>query len=211
MLGWLRPHLAKVWEAPARGLVAIGVHPNAVTLVGTLGIVLASLLMLPRGGQWLAWGAVTVAFFALSDMLDGNMARLSGKSSRFGAFLDSLMDRVSDTAIFAGLAWAFWEASPLTAAGAIAALAVGTFVPYARARAAAVGVDASRGLAERSDRLAIAGVATLAVGLGAPVSILTATLWVLVLLAAITTVQRTLAVLKADRAGTTVEFGQSGQ
>jgi CDP-diacylglycerol--glycerol-3-phosphate 3-phosphatidyltransferase len=116
-----------------------------------------------------------------------------------GAYLDSLLDRVADAAIFGAVVWAFHSENEATALAALVCMAMGTFVPYARARAEGLGIDAKVGIAERGDRLVIGGIATAAVGLGAPVWILTATFWLLAAAAAFTVGQRTWAVVRATR------------
>ena len=199
MFGKLRPLMAAIWKAPARALLALGVHPNVMTLVGTAGVVFGALFFFPKGGMALFWGVMVITFFVLTDMLDGTMARLGNKASRLGAFLDSTMDRIADAAIFFALAWAFVDVDRVTAVAAVVCLAIGSLVPYARARAESVGVEAKGGLAERSDRLVISLTATGLVGLGLPLWVLTWTLWLLVLLAAITVVQRILIVVRAAR------------
>jgi CDP-diacylglycerol--glycerol-3-phosphate 3-phosphatidyltransferase len=199
MFGKLRPLMAAVWRAPAKALLAMGVHPNAVTITGTIGVVFGACFFFPQGGIMLFWGVMVIAFFVVTDMLDGTMARLSGKTSRLGAYLDSTLDRVADAAIFGALVWAFRTEDELTALAALLCLTIGSFVPYARAKAESLGVEASGGIAERSDRLIIGLTATGIVGLGAPLGILTWTLFVLAALAAITVGQRTMAVVRANR------------
>ncbi|MFT3887881.1 MAG: CDP-alcohol phosphatidyltransferase family protein [Arachnia sp.] len=151
---------------PVRMLARWGVTPVQVTVVGTLGVIVAALTLWPAGH--LLAGALTLAFFLLGDGLDGNLARLTGRESRFGAFLDSTLDRAADAAVFAGLA--VWGADRDGAVLwlALACLSLGFLVSYARARAEAVGVDASIGLFERTDRLVVALLGVVAVGLGAP-------------------------------------------
>jgi CDP-diacylglycerol--glycerol-3-phosphate 3-phosphatidyltransferase len=191
--------MAAVWRAPAKGLLKLGIHPNAVTIFGTVGAVAAALWFFPQGGRMLFWGVVVITAFAMTDMLDGTMARLSGKESRLGAFLDSTLDRVADAAIFGALVWSFREVHPGTALAALVAMAVGTLVPYARARAEGLGIDARGGIAERADRLIIGGVAAAAVGLGAPLAMLTWTLWALAIAGAITVGQRIWIVVRETR------------
>lgn len=199
MLGWLRPVMGAIWKAPARGLLRLGVHPNVMTLVGTAGVVFGALYFFPKGGKSLFWGVMVITFFVLTDMLDGTMARLGGKSSRLGAFLDSTMDRVADAAIFGALAWSFIDVSRVTAAAALVCLIIGFLVPYSRAKAESIGVAAKGGFAQRSDRLVLGLTATGLVGLGLPIAVLTWTLWLLSLLAALTFGQRIYAVVKAAR------------
>ena len=175
-------------------LLRLGVSPDAVTVVGTLGVVAGALGLYPTGH--LLAGTLVITAFVFSDVLDGIMARSSGRSSSWGAFLDSTLDRFGDAAIFAALV--LWYTggggSRLTAGLALACLALGAIVPYARARAEAIGARADVGIAERADRLVAVLVATGLVGLGAPVALLTTVLAVLAVASGITVVQRVLAV-----------------
>ncbi len=199
MFGKLRPVMAAIWRAPASALVKAGVHPNAVTIVGTTGVVVGAIVFLPRGGSALFWGTIIITFFVITDMLDGTMARLSGKNSRLGAYLDSTLDRVADAAIFGALVWSFRVDEPWTALAALLCLTLGSFVPYAKARAGSLGIDTAKGIAERSDRLVIGLTATGLVGLGLPLVVLTVTLWLLAAAAAFTLGQRTWSVVKVQR------------
>ena len=180
----------------ARLLLAARVAPSAVTVAGTLGVVVAALVLLPRG--WFVAGFAAIAAFLLGDGLDGTMARLSGRESRFGAFLDSTLDRLADAAVFAGLA--LWGAAHDRAVLwlALACLALGFLVSYARARAEVEGWDASVGLFERTDRLVVTLLGVLAVGLGAPTLALTVVLGVVALGSAFTVAQRIRAAARAS-------------
>ena len=175
-------------------LLRLGVSPDAVTVVGTLGVVAGALALYPRGD--LLAGTLVITAFVFSDVLDGIMARSAGRSGSWGAFLDSTLDRFGDAAIFAALVlWFTGEGgSRLTASLALACLVLGAIVPYARARAEAIGARADVGIAERADRLVAVLVATGLVGLGAPVALLTTVLAVLAVASGITVVQRVLAV-----------------
>ena len=104
---------------------------------------------------WLLAGTIVVSAFALSDTLDGTMARRSGRSSAWGAFLDSTLDRVADAAVFGGLVLWFTGGGDdrPTALLALACLVLGGLVSYARARAEGLGMRADVGIAERTDRL----------------------------------------------------------
>ncbi|WP_430869126.1 phosphatidylinositol phosphate synthase [Demequina aurantiaca] len=176
----------------------MGIHPNAITIIGTLGVVISALYFFPKGGTMLFWGALIITFFAMTDMIDGTMARLGGLSSRLGAFLDSTLDRVADAAIFGALVWTFLDVDRNTALAAMLCLTIGSFVPYARARAESLGIDASVGIAERSDRLFVGLMATGLVGLGLPLWVLTWSLYALAVAALITVVQRSWAVKRAS-------------
>ena len=175
-------------------LLRLGVSPDAVTVVGTLGVVAGALALYPRGH--LLAGTLVITAFVFSDVLDGIMARSAGRSGSWGAFLDSTLDRFGDAAIFAALVlWFTGEGgSRLTPSLALACLVLGAIVPYARARAEAIGARADVGIAERADRLVAVLVATGLVGLGAPVALLTTVLAVLAVASGITVVQRVLAV-----------------
>jgi CDP-diacylglycerol--glycerol-3-phosphate 3-phosphatidyltransferase len=174
----------------ARVLLRAGVSPDAVTIGGTLVVVVTALWAFPTGHLLL--GTLVIAVFVLTDSLDGVMARQAGRSGPWGAFLDSTLDRFGDGAIFAGLVLWFTAGGDdrLTAVLALACLVLGSIVPYARARAEGLGMTASGGIAERADRLALVLVATFAVGVGAPRVVLTIVLGLLALASAVTIVQR---------------------
>ncbi len=191
---------AVVIDPLARGLLRLKVSPDAVTLVGTLGTCVGALVFYP-GEAWLAGTLVIMAFVA-SDLLDGTMARMSGRSGPWGAFLDSTLDRVADGAVFAGLALGFAHADDLLSAGvALACLVGGGVVSYAKARAESIGVECNVGIAERAERLIIALLAALLYGLGVPY-VLPAALWVLAALTWITVGQRVLHVRRELAAST---------
>ena len=186
----LRSLIGAVMTPLARFLLARGVSPDAVTVFGTLGVVLTALLLLPAGHLLAA--ALVVALFALTDLVDGVMARMSGRASPWGAFLDSTLDRFGDAAIFVGLVLYLdgRGADRLGAGLALACLVLGSIVPYARARAEGLGMRADVGIAERADRLAVVLTAIAAVGVGAPAGVLTVVLGLLALASAVTVVQR---------------------
>jgi CDP-diacylglycerol--glycerol-3-phosphate 3-phosphatidyltransferase len=184
----------------ARGLLRMHVSPDAVTLVGTLGTSVAALWFYPRQ-QWVA-GTLVILLFVFSDLVDGTMARMSGRSGPWGAFLDSTLDRVADGAMFAGLVLGFANAGePWPAAAALGCLVGGAVVSYAKARAESIGVECNVGIAERAERLILAGIATLLYGLGLPY-VLPVALWVLLALTWYTVGQRVMHVRRQLRAGT---------
>jgi CDP-diacylglycerol--glycerol-3-phosphate 3-phosphatidyltransferase/CDP-diacylglycerol--inositol 3-phosphatidyltransferase len=172
----------------------LGISPDAVTLVGTLGVSAGALVFFPRGE--LLTGVLVITVFVFSDLIDGAMARLSGTSSKFGAFFDSTLDRIGDGAIFGGLVLYF--AGPgdsyLYLCLTLYCLVMGAVTSYARARAESLGMQASGGIAERADRLVAILVAT---GVGAlfdlPI-LLYITIWALAIASTVTVVQRILMV-----------------
>ena len=189
MLDRLRGGVTRVVTPVAKALLRAGVSPDAVTIAGALAVVAAALWFLSRG-QWVV-GPLVLGALVLTDLLDGTMARLSGRTSAWGAFLDSTLDRFGDAAIFTGVLLGLVAAEEHLAAGlALACLVLGSIVPYARARAEGLGMTAAVGIAERADRLAAVLVATFAVGLGAPLIVLTVVLGLLAVAALVTVVQR---------------------
>ena len=178
-----------VIDPTARFLLRIGVTPNAVTVAGTVGVLFGALFFGARG--YLVAGALVVTFFALTDALDGTMARMRGGSGKFGALLDSSMDRIADGAVFGAVAYYLaGEGNPY--GGLIAALiclVLGQVVSYVKARAQSLGLNADVGIAERLERLIIVGIGGLISGLG-PDWGLPAALWVLAALSVVTVFQR---------------------
>jgi CDP-diacylglycerol--glycerol-3-phosphate 3-phosphatidyltransferase len=189
MLNLLRPALGRVLTPIGKAVARTGVTPNAITVTGTAGVVAGALVLYPRGE--LFWGTVVITAFVLFDMLDGAVARVTGKISKWGAFLDSSMDRVADAAIFSGLIlWLAGEGHNLPLAGiALFCLVAGALVSYIKARAEGVGYTCNVGIAERGERLVIVLVAAGLHGLGVPYA-LHIGLWLLALASAITVFQR---------------------
>jgi CDP-diacylglycerol--glycerol-3-phosphate 3-phosphatidyltransferase len=175
-------------------LLRLGVSPDAVTLVGTLGVSVGALWLYPTGH--LLAGTLVITAFVFSDTVDGIMARSSGRSSTWGAYLDSPLDRVGDAAVFGGLVLWFTGGGDdrLTATLALACLCLGAVVSYAKARAEGLGMTANVGIAERADRLVAVLVTTGLVGLGLPDVVLTVVLAALALASLVTVVQRMLEV-----------------
>jgi len=185
----------------ARLLLRLGVSPDVVTLVGTLGVAVGALALYP-GGHLLA-GTLVITAFVFADTVDGIMARTSGRSSSWGAYLDSTLDRVGDAAVFGGLVLWFTGGGDdrLAAVLALACLTLGSIVSYAKARAEGLGMTANVGIAERADRLVAVLAATGLVGLGLPDVVLTIVLAALALASLITVVQRILEVRRQAVAG----------
>ncbi|MGA8255263.1 MAG: CDP-alcohol phosphatidyltransferase family protein [Nocardioides sp.] len=143
----------------------LGISPDTVTFVGTVGVCAGALVFFPMGE--LLIGVLVITAFVFSDLVDGKMARELGRNSKFGAFWDSTLDRFGDGAIFGGLALYFAGNegdSYLYLCVSLYCLVMGSVTSYARARAESLGMDAKGGLAERADRLVSILVMT---GLGA--------------------------------------------
>ena len=178
----------------ARGLLALGVSPDVITWIGTLGVSAGAFAFYPRG-EFLV-GTLVITAFVFSDTLDGTMARLAGRSSNWGAFLDSTLDRVADASVFGALL--LWFAGrghdPWLAGVTLVCLIGGTVVSYAKARAEGLGMTANVGIAERSERLVTVLVTTGLSGLFGVHWILAVGLWVLAVATVITVAQRMIAV-----------------
>jgi phosphatidylinositol phosphate synthase len=178
----------------ARWLLKIGVSPDAITIVGTAGVVVGALVFYPLGQLW--WGTIFITLFIFSDVIDGIMARMQNLGGRWGNFLDSSLDRLADGALFAGLAiWFFTGgADAPIAIAAVVCLVLGMVVSYVRAKAESLGFQANVGIAERAERLVSVLVITGLTGVGLPPVVLLATLVLLAAASFITVVQRVLAV-----------------
>jgi CDP-diacylglycerol--glycerol-3-phosphate 3-phosphatidyltransferase len=178
----------------ARLLMRLGVSPDAVTLVGTLGVCAGALVFFPQGE--LLIGVLVITVFVFSDMIDGFMARELGRSSKWGAFWDSTLDRLGDAAIFGGLVLYFAgeEEDMLLASVALYCLVMGSVTSYARARAESLGMTAKGGIAERAERLVSVLVMTGFSDIFDLPILLTITLWTLAAASTVTVVQRMLIV-----------------
>jgi CDP-diacylglycerol--glycerol-3-phosphate 3-phosphatidyltransferase/CDP-diacylglycerol--inositol 3-phosphatidyltransferase len=200
MMERFRAFWGHVFTPVARFLLRLGVSPDAVTVIGTVGVCAAALIFFPRG-EFLV-GVLVIVVFVFSDLVDGLMARLSGQSSSWGAFLDSTLDRLGDAAIFAGIAMYYagrGDSQPLTGL-AIYCLVMGSVTSYARARAESLGMQAKVGIAERADRLVAVLLFTgLSDLLDLPV-LLPVVLGVLAVASTVTVLQRILLVRSQARA-----------
>ena len=161
MLGNHGRSVATVVFTPfAKLLARIGVTPNMVTYGSAIIVAGLSFGLLARG--YLGLGGILLGVVLFADSVDGVLSRLTGTSSKYGAFLDSTMDRITDGIVFGSLLWWAIVGLPDDAirtttivAGIVSMVAIGV-VPYTRARAENFGVIAKVGIAERTDRLIIA-------------------------------------------------------
>ena len=179
-----------------RGLARTRVTPNALTATGvTLCAVAAILVSLEHHNEMLFYwvGAAVFVAGSILDILDGALARAGGKSTPFGAFLDSTTDRVSEGFMLAAIAYVFaYENKDVFVVVAVAAVAGSFLVSYTRARAEALGLKGDVGIGSRAERVVVitAGLVLAPWGvLPWAIVLLTATAW-------ITVVQRVLSVRK---------------
>lgn len=198
-----------------RLFIRMGISPDAVTLVGTLGVSAGALIFFPQGE--LLIGVLFITAFVFSDLIDGRMAREMGRVSKFGAFWDSTLDRIGDGAIFGGLALYYAGTgadqgdSYLYLCVTLWCLVMGSVTSYARARAESLGMDARGGVAERADRLVSILVMT---GLSAifdlPI-LMEVTLWALAVASTYTVIFRVLKVRRQALAAEAEAAASAGE
>jgi CDP-diacylglycerol--glycerol-3-phosphate 3-phosphatidyltransferase len=175
---------------------ALGFSPNALTLIGFLGMCAVGLIL---ANGWLALGGVLIVLGGIFDALDGSLARLTNRVTKFGAFLDSTTDRFAEGALFFGLLYYFMQRNMTFVAYLIYLTLLGSLmVSYARARAEGIGVECKEGLMTRFERIAllVLGLILTAFFGDAPILIV---LVILAVLTNITAVQRIWLVYRATR------------
>jgi CDP-diacylglycerol--glycerol-3-phosphate 3-phosphatidyltransferase len=189
MLKRVRVPLQRVLGPLGEALARRGANPDVITVIGAVGVCASALISYPRG--WLFWGSFAITIFVLSDMVDGALARARGITGPWGAFLDSSLDRIADSAVFVGLIWwfAYRGHQPVLVALSAFCLVAGNMVSYTRARAEGLGLRGDVGFAERTVRLIVVLIATGLSGLGVPF-IQAIGLWVLAVASAVTVAQR---------------------
>ncbi len=192
-----KPAVTRVIEPIARGAVRVGITPDMVTLLGTAGSIVSSTYFIPRGDLFIA--SLVISFFLLSDLFDGAIARLSARgATQWGGFLDSTCDRVSDSALLGSLAIYFILEDDRLYPLILISIVLGFLVSYIRAKSESYGVSCTVGIAERTERLLLVIFAIGFEGLGIPFA-LSIGVWALVILSAITVLQRVVVVSKGLR------------
>jgi CDP-diacylglycerol--glycerol-3-phosphate 3-phosphatidyltransferase len=178
---WVRTQMLVV----GRVVAATGLSANALTLIGLLLNVAAAAIV---AAGWFVEGGIAFLIASAFDMLDGAVARATGTASRFGAFLDSLVDRYNEAALFVAFLIVFSQRGQTTLVVASALGLIGSLlVSYARARAEGLGVDCEVGLLQRPERVVL-----LTVGLVFPDLLLAPVLWLLAAITNVTVMQRAL-------------------
>jgi CDP-diacylglycerol--glycerol-3-phosphate 3-phosphatidyltransferase len=178
--GRWRAKVERGLEPVGRGLHRVGISADTLTVVG---LVIAVVTAFAIATGHLVLGVIGVVLTGLPDILDGSVARSSGRAGPRGAFFDSVCDRVADAALLLGVAWYVGKDNPRDAILAMAVLALSMLITYERARAESLGFVARGGLMERAERLVLLGV-------GLAFDILVPVLWVMLALTALTAVQR---------------------
>jgi CDP-diacylglycerol---glycerol-3-phosphate 3-phosphatidyltransferase len=184
----LKPAVTRLINPLARAALRVGLTPNSVTILGALGLIISAAYFYSKEEYFL--GTLVITVFALSDLFDGAMARISEKgATSWGGFLDSTIDRVTDSAIVISLALPLIRNEDLLAYPAVIALVTGVLIPYIRAKAESFDIACSVGITERTERLIIILVAAGFHGLGVPY-ILAVGIWTLAILGLVTVIQR---------------------
>jgi CDP-diacylglycerol--glycerol-3-phosphate 3-phosphatidyltransferase len=192
-----KPAVVRLISPTARGLLRIGLTPNSVTTIGAIGVIATSLIAYPNGN--LFGGTVAICCLALSDLFDGTMARLSDKGpSKWGGFLDSTIDRVTDSSIAMGLLIYLAQRNDPLSYALLVSIVSGFLVSYIRAKAESLQIECKGGFAERTERLIILLTAIGLTGLGVDY-ILTVGIWALALVSVVTVLQRLRIVWKATK------------
>ncbi|MDO5670623.1 MAG: CDP-alcohol phosphatidyltransferase family protein [Corynebacterium sp.] len=179
-----------VVEPVARGLLRLGLSPNAVTVIGAVITCAIAVVLIPQG--YLFTAAVASGLFAAFDLVDGTMARLRGGGTRFGATLDATCDRITDGALFAAITWWLifsYDAHPALVVASLVVLVSSQVISYVKARGEASGFTILGGLIERPERLILGLVGVGLQGLGVPYAIDVA-IWVLAAGSVWTVIQR---------------------
>lgn len=186
--GALKPTVTRLINPVARLALRIGLTPNSVTVLGAIGLVSSAMYFYINERFFL--GTLVITFFALSDLFDGAMARISEQgSSLWGGFLDSTIDRITDSALIIAILIPLISADDSLALVGITTLVTGLLIPYIRAKAESFNIQCSVGIAERTERLIILLTAIGLHGLGVPYA-LAMGLWLLAILGVITVFQR---------------------
>jgi CDP-diacylglycerol--glycerol-3-phosphate 3-phosphatidyltransferase len=191
----LKPQVTRLINPVVKGAVRIGVTANGVTIIGAIGTVASALYFYPRGDFFV--GTLVICFFALSDLFDGAIARLTnGTGTQWGGFLDSTIDRVTDAAILIGVLLYIIDRDNTVAILILISLVTGGLIPYIRAKAESMSIECSGGFAERTERIVISLTAIGFYGLGVDFSLLVG-FGLLSVVGVITVVQRMAIVFRA--------------
>ena len=198
---WLKSGYLRLIEPVAEGLVRYDVHPNTITTVGTVCTIAGGVLY---GLGHIRLGGWLLGLTALFDVLDGMVARRTERSSVFGAFYDSTLDRVADGFVLGGLAVFFatrpeWWGAPMVGVAVLGL--VGSYVTsYTSARAEALGIDARVGVLQRPERVVLLSAPQAFFGLAFHGLVLIAIIVLLTVTAWITAAQRVRAVYQGLQA-----------
>ncbi len=192
LLEALRGPTYRLIDPTVRWMVRRRIHPNAVTTLGFLSVVAAGVLY---HMDHVRWAGLLVLFGGMWDIFDGQLARVSGMASKFGAFYDSTLDRISEIVVFLGLLSLYnsygrelgdvWMVYVL-----FLAMGGSLMVSYTRARAEGLGLDCRVGLMQRPTRVLLLGLGSLSFGLMWGGLVLNAVIVLVAIFTNVTAVQR---------------------
>lgn len=187
----LRNGPAQEFREQARNkLIQSRLTPNAISMVGLVGNLIAAVLITQ---EQFVWGGVAFILGSIMDTLDGRYSRMSGKGTLFGAFLDSTLDRIEEGIVLTAIAWYFAEQGESLAAAACVYVVLGSLmVSYTRARAEALGVECKVGLATRPVRVVLLsiGIVLANVTISGDLDLLSLSIYVMAALTTVTVIQR---------------------
>lgn len=192
----LRAPVTRIITPICRGLLKAGLTANAVSAIGAAGSAISAIYFYSRG-EFLI-GTIVTVLFVLSDMLDGTMARLAQTGSKWGALLDSTLDRITDSAVLGSVAYYLSKQNDRLLPVVLTALVAGGLVSYIKARAESLNIECNGGLAERTERLIIAFLAIFLAGFSIDY-VLAIGMWVLAIASTYTVFERMVIVYKGSR------------
>lgn len=187
----LRSGPAQEFREQARNrLIQSRLTPNAISIAGLIGNVIAAVLITQ---EMFVWAGVAFIVGSIMDTLDGRYSRMSGKGTLFGAFLDSTLDRIEEGLVLTAIAWYFAEQGDSLQAAACVYVVLGSLmVSYTRARAEALGVECKVGLATRPVRVVLLsiGIVLANVEISGDLNMLSLSIYAMAALTTVTVIQR---------------------
>jgi len=161
----LKPQVTRLINPVVKLAVRAGITANGVTIVGAMGTLGSAFYFYPKGELFV--GTLAICFFALSDLFDGAIARVTnGTGTAWGGFLDSTIDRVTDAAILIGVLLYMIDRDQMVSILILIALVSGGLIPYIRAKAESMSIECNGGFAERTERVVLSLTAIGLYGLG---------------------------------------------
>jgi len=161
----LKPQVTRLINPVVKLAVRAGITANGVTIVGAVGTLGSAFYFYPKGELFV--GTLAICFFALSDLFDGAIARVTNVTgTAWGGFLDSTIDRVTDAAILIGVLLYMIDRDQTVSILILIALVSGGLIPYIRAKAESMSIECSGGFAERTERVVLSLTAIGLYGLG---------------------------------------------
>jgi len=192
----IKAPVTRVITPLCRGLLKAGITPNQMSAFGGISSSVAAIALFGSGNFFAA--AIVTTLFVLFDLLDGTMARLSNSTSRWGALLDSTLDRVADASILGSIAYWLSRHNDRLVPVILIVLISGSLISYIKARAEALDIECNGGIAERTERLIVVLISAGLHGLGVSYA-LSIGFWFLLALSLITVGQRLIIVYRGSK------------